>query len=87
MLTDGFTINLYADQQTGFIVGGNQFNCLTWMDKMGSSSRSGTKGLPATPRAGAPVEMVGILKHCLSAYIKLHKEGKYSYNSVQFMKK
>lgn len=55
MLTEGFTINLYADEETGFIVGGNQFNCLTWMDKMGSSSRAGTKGLPSTPRAGAPI--------------------------------
>ena len=53
MSTEGFTINLIADEETGFIVGGNPYNCLTWMDKMGSSTKAGTKGLPATPRAGA----------------------------------
>lgn len=68
MSTDGFTINLDVDEHTGFITGGNTFNCLTWMDKMGSSTKAGTKGLPATPRAGAPVDMVGILKHCVTAY-------------------
>lgn len=61
------------DQETGFIDGGNQFNCLTWMDKMGSSNKAGTKGYPATPRAGEPVQIVGLLKHCLSALAKLNE--------------
>lgn len=86
MSSEGFNINLEADITTGFIIGGNQHNCLTWMDKMGSSSKAGTKGVPATPRAGAPVDMVGILKHCLSAYADLHKKGKYSYHTVEFKK-
>lgn len=55
MSCDGFTIDLSVDSDTGFIVGGNGFNCLTWMDKMGSSGRAGNKGFPATPRAGAPI--------------------------------
>ena len=42
------------------------------MDKMGSSYKAGTKGYPATPRAGEPVELVGLLKHCLSALVKLN---------------
>jgi glycogen debranching enzyme len=55
MRNDGFNISLEADPETGFIIGGNPHNCLTWMDKMGSSARAGTKGVPATPRAGSPV--------------------------------
>lgn len=55
MSSDGFTIHMNVDEETGFIIGGNAFNCLTWMDKMGSSARAGNKGFPATPRAGAPV--------------------------------
>jgi glycogen debranching enzyme len=54
------------------------------MDKMGSSFKVVTKGIPATPRAGAPVELVGLLKHCLTAYDKLYKEEKYSYNEIIF---
>ena len=37
MLEIGFNINLYVDWNIGFIFGGNAYNCLTWMDKMGSS--------------------------------------------------
>lgn len=55
MNNDGFNIYLEVDSRTGFIIGGNQNNCLTWMDKMGSSTHAGTKGIPSTPRAGTPV--------------------------------
>lgn len=80
MQTDGFNIHLQVDEKTGFVDGGNHLNCLTWMDKMGSSLKSGNKGYPATPRAGIPVQLVGLLKHCLSALVKLHEEGHYSFD-------
>ena len=68
MSSDGFNIQLDVDGDTGFIIGGNQGNCLTWMDKMGSSTHAGTKGIPATPRAGTPVELVGLLHCCLRSF-------------------
>ena len=84
MSSEGFNIRLSVDEDTGFIVGGNSFNCLTWMDKMGSSGRAGNKGFPATPRAGAPVELTALLYHCLVEYDKLSKEGHFSFSSVKF---
>lgn len=55
MSSQGFTIKLEVDDESGLIVGGNSYNCLTWMDKMGSSAKANNKGYPATPRAGAPI--------------------------------
>lgn len=53
------------------------------MDKMGSSHKSESKGIPATPRDGSAVELIGLSKAVISWLDKLHKEGKYPYEGVQ----
>jgi glycogen debranching enzyme len=80
---NGFNISLRLNEETGFIMGGNSSNCLTWMDKMGSSAKAGNRGWPATSRNGCPVELVGLLHHCLARMIALHQAGRLPFDSVQ----
>ncbi|KRX09092.1 Six-hairpin glycosidase-like protein [Pseudocohnilembus persalinus] len=78
----GFHINLQYDEKTGFIVGGNAKNALTWMDTIGSSSKGNNKGIPASSRDGAPIELTAILWNCLNFVSELYNQDKYKYEGV-----
>ncbi|KAI0046033.1 glycoside hydrolase family 133 protein [Auriscalpium vulgare] len=86
MRDEGFTIDIHVDWETGLIFGGNEWNCGTWMDKMGESQRAGTKGVPGTPRDGAPVEIIGLLKSTLRWLNELSSKGKFPFKGVQVAK-
>jgi glycogen debranching enzyme len=82
MKSEGFNIKIWTDFETGLIFGGNQFNCGTWMDKMGESEKAGSKGVPGTPRDGAPVEIIGMLYSTVRWCADLYEKGKFKYEGV-----
>ena len=83
MKDEGYNVKIHCDlEKTGFCFGGNKDNCGTWMDKMGSSEYTKNKGVPATPRDGAPIELVAMQYSILSWLADLNKSGKIKQSSI-----
>lgn len=82
MRDEGFNVSIRFDKETGLIYGGNRWNCGTWMDKMGSSQKANNKGVPATPRDGAAVELTGMLYSTVKFLSELSQDGTFPYREV-----
>ncbi|XP_055679144.1 glycogen debranching enzyme [Lutzomyia longipalpis] len=83
MTEKGFNNQIGVHPDTGFVFGGNDANCGTWMDKMGSSEKAGNRGVPSTPRDGSAVELVGLQMATLRFLQKMSGEGKFPHKSVE----
>lgn len=82
MNSEGFNISLHVDWYNGFVCGGSKYNGLTWMDKVGSSEKAKNKGIPATPRYGAPIELTALLYLGVKFMDFLYKKGVSSHQGV-----
>lgn len=87
MSYEGFNNEIGVDLNTGFVYGGNQYNCGTWCDKMGSSSKAGNAGYPSSPRDGSAVELVGLSRCVLDWLIKANNQSKYPYDGAVLKQK
>jgi glycogen debranching enzyme len=83
MKTKGFHIQFGTDPETGFVFGGNDANCGTWMDKMGSSDKAGNRGNPTTPRDGTAIELVGLQYSVLIFLNKMSDERQIPFGFVE----
>ena len=80
---EGYNIDIELDPNTGFIYGGNYCNNGTWMNKLGNSIKAKNKGIPATPRPGADIEIIALVFSCLDFIVDMGNKNYFKFKSVE----
>ena len=80
---EGYNIDIDLDPNTGFIYGGNYCNNGTWMNKLGNSIKAKNKGIPATPRPGADIEIIALVFSCLDFVVDMSNKNYFKFKSVE----
>jgi glycogen debranching enzyme len=75
MQPPGFRVTVSVETRSGLVIGGNSFNCGTWMDKMGSAESN--RGVPATSRYGANIEINALVLRVLDWLVEKGSFSKY----------
>jgi len=79
---EGYNVDIELDPTTGFIYGGNYYNNGTWMNEFGNSIKNKNKGIPATPRPGADIEIISLVYSCLDFVIEMGNINYFKHKSV-----
>ena len=79
---EGYNVDIELDPNTGFIYGGNYYNNGTWMNELGNSIKGKIKGIPATPRPGADIEIISLVYSCLDFVIEMGNKNYFKHKSV-----
>ena len=79
---EGYIIDIKLNPKNGFIYGGNCYNCGTWMNNIGISTKAKNNKYPSNSRDGADIEIISLLYSCLDFVVDMSFKKRFKYKGV-----